>query len=49
VLVQFLPECNAGRLKEMFGPVERYVMERGATGAGVVMSAPGGSLVQEVF
>jgi hypothetical protein len=49
VLSQFLPICREGQLKDMFGPVSRYVIERGPSGAGVAMSAPGRELVQELF
>ncbi|TFW33899.1 DUF4123 domain-containing protein [Massilia horti] len=49
VMFQFLPLCNEAQLKEMFGPVSRYIVERGPSGAGAALSAPGRELVQEMF
>lgn len=49
VMSRFLPSCDAVQLKDMFGPVSRYVVELEGVGAGVTMSAPGGELMQEKF
>ena len=46
---RFLPSCDAVQLKDMFGPVSRYVVELEGVGAGVTLSAPGGELMQELF
>jgi hypothetical protein len=43
-----LPECGAARLKDFFGPVQRFVIENGASW-GVSMSVSHGELVQEIF
>jgi hypothetical protein len=49
VMASFLPACSDGQLKDMFGPVARYVIERGRQGEGAKFSASGGALVQELF
>jgi hypothetical protein len=49
VMGQILPSCDAAQLKDMFGPVSRYVIEREGVAAGIIMSAPGGELMQELF
>ena len=49
VMGTILPSCDVAQLKDMFGPVSRYVIERDGVAAGVTMSAPGGELLQELF
>lgn len=44
-----LPSCDAAQLKEIFGPVGRYVVELEGVGAGVTLSASGDELIQELF
>ena len=49
VMNDILPTCDAAQLKDLFGPVNRYVVERKGVGEGVTFSAPGGELMQEMF
>jgi hypothetical protein len=51
VMHDFLPLCDAAQLKDIFGPVGRYVVELAGAGAGagLTLSAPGGELIQESF
>ena len=49
VMNDMLPICDTAQLKDMFGPVNRYIVERGGAGEGVSFSAPGGELMQESF
>ena len=43
-----LPECDAARLNDFFGPVQRFVIENGASW-GASMSVNRGELVHEIF
>jgi hypothetical protein len=49
VMNDILPSCDAAQLKEMFGPVNLYVVEREGLGMGSTFSAPRGELMQELF
>lgn len=47
VLRVFLPTCRPGELRELFGPVTRFVMEGAARGRAQVCAAPSGDLEVE--
>lgn len=47
VLRTMLPTCNSEQLKEMFGPVKRFVLEGITREQGVVFSLANGELVHE--
>jgi hypothetical protein len=49
VMATILPSCGVAQLRDMFGPVSRYVIERDGVAAGVARSALGGELMQELF
>lgn len=44
-----LPTCDAGQLKEMFGPVQRFIVEGETPEQGIAFSLANGELVQERF
>jgi hypothetical protein len=48
VLRIYLPTCNGDQLKEIFGPVESYVMENEDVHEAVLFRLAGGKLEQEV-
>ncbi|MES3022226.1 MAG: DUF4123 domain-containing protein [Pseudomonadota bacterium] len=49
VLPLFLSTCDRAQVREMFGPVIRFVLEGASGGQGLALSAPAGELVQEAF
>jgi hypothetical protein len=48
VLRTYLPTCNAGELRQFFGPVERYVVEGDPAGSLIEYRCTGAGLLQEV-
>jgi len=49
VLRQFLPTCDAGQLKAIFGPVDKFILEGPTPEEGLMFSLHDGELLKETF